>query len=450
MMPGMNGIEFLKNIQHYHHLTSVIIMTGYPSMNAVIDAMHNGASDFLVKPFRIEDIKIIFQRLQKLHQLREKNWHLHQELVEKKKVEDLNKRLSKKIQFQTVLFNIVNALSEMRRPDDIYHYLVDMAVESCGAQKACFMIYDQEEAKLLVLSQKGLNIVPGMKADLSDDSNGKHIIDGRFIQTYFGKPMTTGIPLDNIQLHNGLITVPFNIRNEPFGVLFVADKSDNVLFDEEDEFILDFLSQKAALNIENMALYGNLKESLLASFLSLVSAIEAKDTYTQQHSSRVTEFAIMLAKKMKCTQNDIKRLELTGPLHDIGKIGIQDSILNKPGRLTDEEFAHIKTHPLIGVNIVSPLGLDPGEIAIIRSHHERWDGQGYPDGLEGENIPQVSRILAVADAFDAMTSTRAYRKALPFSKCIKELECNKGIQFDPEVVKAALAILKNRDGFSFG
>ena len=156
MMPGMNGIELLKKIQQYQHLTSVILMTGYPSMKAVIDAMHNGASDFLIKPFRFEDIKVIFQRLEKLHQLREKNWELHQELEEKKEVEELNKQLGKRIQFQTILFNIVNSLSEMNKPDEIYRYLVDKAVESCNAEKACFMIYDQEDAKMLVLAQKGI------------------------------------------------------------------------------------------------------------------------------------------------------------------------------------------------------------------------------------------------------------------------------------------------------
>ena len=442
MMPGMNGIELLKKIQQYQHLTSVILMTGYPSMKAVIDAMHNGASDFLIKPFRFEDIKVIFQRLEKLHQLREKNWELHQELEEKKEVEKLNKQLGKRIQFQTTLFNIVNSLSEMNKPDEIYRYLVDKAVESCNAEKACFMIYDQEDAKMLVLAQKGLGLSPGEKADLISGSNGKRIMKGDFIQSYFGKTMVEDIHLEKLHAHNGLMTVPFNIRNEPFGVLFIAGKKEGLTFDKEDEFILHFLSKKAALNIENMALYGNLKENLFASFLSLVSAIEAKDTYTQQHSSRVTEFAIKLAQKLGCSPEDIKRLEMTGPLHDIGKIGIQDSILNKPGSLTDDEFAHIKTHPLIGVNIVTPLDLDQGEIAIIRSHHERWDGRGYPDGLAGDNIPRVSRILAVADAFDAMNSSRAYRKALPFSVCIKELEGNCGTQFDPEVVKAALFLLK--------
>ncbi|MBN1850781.1 MAG: response regulator [Deltaproteobacteria bacterium] len=447
MMPGMNGIDLLKKIQPYHYPTNIIIMTGYPSMNAVIDSMHNGAADFLVKPFQFDDIKVVLKRLQRLRDLKEKNWALHQELGEKKKVEELNEQLGRRIHLQTILFNIVNSLSEMNQPNEIYRYLVDKAVESCIAEKACFMIYDREEAKLLVLSQKGLGLAPGVKADLTSGSNGKRMIDGVFIQSHFGKAFTGKIPLDKPYTFDGLISVPFNIRNEPFGVLLVADKKEGIPFDKEDEFILQFLSKKAALNIENMALYGNLKENLLASFMSLVSAIEAKDSYTQQHSSRVTDLSIKLAKKMRCSPEDIKRLELTGPLHDIGKIGIQDSILNKPGSLTDDEFAQIKTHPLIGVNIVSPLGLDKGEVAIIRNHHERWDGRGYPDGLSGEKIPRVSRILAVADAFDAMSSSRAYRQALPFIVCIHELERNSGTQFDPEVVKAALAVFKN-EGYS--
>jgi HD-GYP domain-containing protein (c-di-GMP phosphodiesterase class II) len=241
---------------------------------------------------------------------------------------------------------------------------------------------------------------------------------------------------------NGLMSIPFNIRNQPFGLLLLKNSKGNGGFKREDEFICKFLAEKTALNIENIALYDNLKENLFASLMSLVSAIEAKDPYTQQHSSRVTDYSLRVAEEMHCRPDDLRKLESAGPLHDIGKIGIKDNILNKPGRLTTEEFEHIKTHPLIGENIVSPLGLDEEELSIIRNHHERWDGKGYPDGIRGEEIPFLSRILAVADSFDAMSSDRAYRKALPYAVCIDELKENSGSQFDPNIVKAALSVFK--------
>jgi putative nucleotidyltransferase with HDIG domain len=240
------------------------------------------------------------------------------------------------------------------------------------------------------------------------------------------------------------MSVPFKIRSEPFGVLLIGEKEGQKKFDREDEFILGFLAEKAALNIENIALYDNLKQSLIASLMSLVSAIEAKDAYTQQHSTRVTEYALKLALELGCQHDDIQRLRSSAPLHDIGKIGIRDSILNKPDRLTKEEFEQIKAHPAIGVNIVAPLGLDSEELAIIRNHHERWDGSGYPDGLEKDMTPRLARILAVADAFDAMKSNRAYRNALPLSVCLQELKDNRGNQFDPEVVDAALTVLSEK------
>ncbi len=193
--------------------------------------------------------------------------------------------------------------------------------------------------------------------------------------------------------------------------------------------------------MENIALYDNLKQSFIATLLSLVSAIEAKDAYTQQHSTRVTEYAVRIAEKVGCCAEDIEMLRSTAPLHDIGKIGIQDHILNKPGRLTDEEFDMIRSHPMIGVNIVAPLGLDDQELAIIRNHHERWDGRGYPDRLEGEAIPLVARILAVADSFDAMSSDRAYRSALPLDVCFDEIRKNSGTQFDPRIAEIALEVL---------
>ena len=442
MMPEMNGMEVLKNLQKNQHLISVIVMTGYPSMEIVVDAMHNGASDFLIKPFRFQDVKLSMERIQMLHLLMEKNFLLNQELEKKKEVEDLNIQLENRIRLQSILYNITDSLSKINRSEDLYDYIVKKAVESCNAKKACFMIYDQENSSLLALAQVGLHgMDTGAQADMKIDSDGQSTLDRNFIKAYFENSNGKGVSFHTSIRNNGFMAMPFKIRKEPFGMLLVAEKEEKTGFDREDEFILGFLAEKTALNIENIALYENLKQSLIATLMSLVSAIEAKDPYTQQHSSRVTEYALKIACNMGYGPEDLQSIESSGPLHDIGKIGINDSILNKPGRLTEEEFKQIKTHPLIGVNIVSPLGLDQEEQAIIRNHHERWDGNGYPDGLKGENIPAPARILAVADAFDAMSSSRAYRDVLPLPVCLQELKDNSGSQFDPQVVKAALPVL---------
>jgi len=443
MMPGISGIDTLKQIKQIHQYTNVIIMTGYPSMDTVINAMRSGASDFLIKPFRLQDIKIILERIHRFQILMEKNWLLHQELEGKKEVEKLNRELEKMIGHQSRMYDIVDSLSRISKSEDLYKFIVTKSIDSCSARKACFIIYEHGEPEVLVLFQHGLgNIQPGLRIGINDQSREKLFLDEGFLETHFGSPYKEGLPLSNNGTNGNrrIIAVPFHIRNEPFGVLIAGDKEGGKFFNDEDKFILMFLAERTALNIENIALYNNLTQSLMASLTSLVSAIEAKDPYTHQHSSRVTEYSIKIASKMGCSHDDIHRLESSGPLHDIGKIGIHDSILNKPAMLTPEEFEEIKNHPLIGVNIVAPLGFDPQEQAIIRNHHERWDGKGYPDGLSGASIPRLSRILSVADSFDAMNSNRAYRKSLPFLVCIGELQKNSGTQFDPEVVEAAVSV----------
>ncbi len=438
MMPGIGGLETLKRIHESHQLTNVIIMTGYPTMETVIDAMRSGASDFLVKPFRLQDIKIILERISRLKILMEKNWRLNQELEEKQEVEKLNIELEKRIRHQTMMYNIVDSLSRINKTEDLCRFIVKKSMETCQAQKACFLIHDDENTdNYILLSQTGLkNITPGTTITI-DKNEAEQDIKRSLFKSCFG----IGAGTDS-----NYLSIPFNIRNEPFGLLLVGEKADVGAFDSDDEFILKFMAERTALNIENMALYDNLMQSLIASLMSLVGAIEAKDKYTRQHSSRVTQYAIEIAKIMDCSEDDLQRLRTCAPLHDIGKIGINDSILNKTSRLTDEEFDIIKSHPLIGVNIVSPLGLDRDELAIIRNHHERWDGKGYPDGLAAEKIPLLSRILVVADSFDAMSSDRAYRKAIPINKCIEELIQNKGTQFDPDVVDASIkAFTENID-----
>ncbi|MFC2166322.1 HD-GYP domain-containing protein, partial [Acidobacteriota bacterium] len=173
---------------------------------------------------------------------------------------------------------------------------------------------------------------------------------------------------------------------------------------------------------------------------SLVSAIDAKDQYTRHHSTRVTEYSLKIAKSMDFSEKEMEDLELAGYLHDIGKIAVPESILNKPGPLTDEEFALIKEHPVRGENILKPM-VEFSEISrIVRAHHEHYNGKGYPDGIKGLGIPLGARIMGVADAYDSITSERPYRKSASHRTAVKEITRCSGTQFDPNVVQHFLEI----------
>ncbi len=183
-----------------------------------------------------------------------------------------------------------------------------------------------------------------------------------------------------------------------------------------------------------------IKKVFAGALSALANALEAKDVYTQGHSKRVTMLAVEIAREMHLSPIQVEQIKLAGMFHDIGKIGIKDNILNKNGPLTPEEFAEIKKHPQIAVDIIGDL-IDKEILDIVLYHHERYDGKGYPAGLKGEEIPLGARILAVADSWDAMTSERPYRKALPRHVAIEEIEKNAGTQFDPKIASVFLEII---------
>ena len=187
-----------------------------------------------------------------------------------------------------------------------------------------------------------------------------------------------------------------------------------------------------------------LEELFLASVQSLAEALEVKDPYTRGHSIRVSQYSSVIARALELDSEVVRQVELGGHVHDIGKIGVREMVLNKPGKLTDEEYEHIMTHPVVGWKILSPLLRDaPIALSIVRSHHERYDGRGVPDGLAGTAIPLGARVAAVADAFDAMTSFRPYRGTpMTIEETLAELSSHKGTQFDPECVDAFVAAVR--------
>jgi HD-GYP domain-containing protein (c-di-GMP phosphodiesterase class II) len=238
-----------------------------------------------------------------------------------------------------------------------------------------------------------------------------------------------------------LIAAPLKIRSSLFGALVLKANNGKGPLKERDLYYLNFVLDKASSSIENFALYDNLYQSLFSILYAFVETLEARDAYTKQHSARVTHYAVALAKALERSDEEIEILQVSANLHDIGKIGIPDQILLKPGRLTDEEYEVIRKHPLIGSHIIGHFEMWAKEKQVIKAHHERWDGRGYPEGLKREEIPYLARIISVADVYDALTSDRSYRSKMSQEKAVTILEENSGSQFDPEILSLFLNLL---------
>ena len=227
---------------------------------------------------------------------------------------------------------------------------------------------------------------------------------------------------------------------KPFHLDEVRARVGQVL--EKRRLVLENRGYQVRLEERVQAQARRLEDQFLATMQAFAHALEVKDRYTRGHSIRVSQYSVQIAHAMKLSPELVREIEIGGHVHDIGKIGVREAVLNKPGPLTDEEYQHIMTHPMVGWRILSPVLTDyPLSLHIVRSHHERFDGRGIPDGLSGTAIPLVARIAAVADSFDAMTSGRAYRRGgrLTLQAAVAELERCSGTQFDPDVVRAFLA-----------
>ena len=197
------------------------------------------------------------------------------------------------------------------------------------------------------------------------------------------------------------------------------------------------------INNELSDTYEKLEQAYLESIQTLRYTVEAKDTYTRGHSDRVSEFSVLIGKHLHLPDADIDTLRIGGLFHDIGKIGVPDTILQKEAKLTNDEYSQIKQHPNIGVHILSHAKIFQNILPIVEHHHERFDGKGYPGRLAGQNIPYLARITSIADSFDAMSSRRSYRDSLPLDVIISEFQKGRGTQFDPKLTDIFLDILEN-------
>jgi HD-GYP domain-containing protein (c-di-GMP phosphodiesterase class II) len=235
------------------------------------------------------------------------------------------------------------------------------------------------------------------------------------------------------------VSVPLKASGRTLGVITVSSLSRR-RFADTDVHLLSRLAADAGMALENANLYGEVQRGFLETVAALAEAVDAKDPYTRGHSERVTGLAIAVAKELGVAGGDLEALSSAAVLHDIGKIGVAEQILSKPGPLSDTEWEAMRAHPDLGAAIVGPVSALRQVVPLLKHHHERWDGTGYPAKLKGEEIPLGSRILALADAYEAMTSDRAYRKAMPPERAVEILKEGAGRQWDPGVVIAFLKV----------
>ena len=430
-MPEMDGLELAEYIRKIDNTIPVIIMTGYPSLNNTIRTIKNGVVDFLIKPIRLNQMEVCLKRVLREQLLFVENIILKKEVKGKKQLKKLNKELIYKVEELNILNKIMSDFTITSSSSDIFKRLIDTTIKIMHADEARFYIINNAapfEITTSISNSAGTdNAIEKLIMETVSDATPLLISENKGAY---------GLPEDILSF----MVVPLAIRGKVFGILTACIKKSRIRFTEKDLYYLSFMTNKAAYAIENLALYENIYENLFSTLYAFVKTIEARDSYTQQHSNRVTKIAIVIGKEMGCTSEELDILNFAGHLHDIGKIGIRDVILLKPNIYTKEERNIIKEHSIIGANIIGQLWLLESEKEIIKSHHERFDGTGYPDGLKKEEIPLLARILSVADVYDAISSNRAYRKKMEKNNTIKIIKEGRGTQFDPDVVDVFLKL----------
>ncbi|MGM9992139.1 MAG: HD domain-containing phosphohydrolase [Candidatus Bruticola sp.] len=326
------------------------------------------------------------------------------------------------------LQEIGNSLNSSIDVPKTLHKVLDHACSLLGAKNASLMLLESDKQHLRIREAKGLSqeVIDKTRVRLGERVSGKVAQQGRPVS------LPRGISSTGEELEAALC-VPLKVSDKVIGVLNVRGHKDSNEFTEDDIDLATRLASMSAAAIENAELHDKLQNLFVESITALANAIDARDPYTRGHSERVAAFSVVIAERLNFTAEEIWDLRNAALLHDIGKIRIRDNILNKPDKLSNEEYEEMQRHAVYGAGIMMPVKSFRPLIPYILHHHERYDGGGYPDKKRGNEIPLCARIICVADSFDAMTSNRPYRKGMPIEKAIRIINENRGSQFDPGI-----------------
>jgi putative nucleotidyltransferase with HDIG domain len=356
---------------------------------------------------------------------------------------ELFEQREQRVQELTALNTLASVFGQDIQLEALLERALKQAIAVAAAGSGSIMLLDPATKLLTIRASQGLDpeVVRDTKLALGEQIAGWVAQN----QTSLLLPGETPSPFSD-ELERGRVRsalcIPLVSKERVIGVLSLNRSKYSPTFTQQNLSVVSSFAAQLAVAIENAQLYSDLEGHVLGTITALAAAVEAKDPYTFGHSSEVTSGALAIAKEMGIDAEQTEILRKAAILHDIGKIGVDGSILNKAGRLTAEEFTHIRRHPAIAANILSSLDFLHDVVPLVLHHHERYDGGGYPAGIAREAIPLGARIICVADAYDAMTSNRPYRPGMPRDMALVELTKNAGTQFDPDVVVAYVRVLE--------
>jgi HD-GYP domain-containing protein (c-di-GMP phosphodiesterase class II) len=326
--------------------------------------------------------------------------------------------------------------------EELLQSVLEDAVRTLKAQRGSILLADPHNGELRLRSQLAPELPDHQKRVYSKTVAQRSFEKGESVlcsDVRAELDLRSSISV-RIGTMSSLICAVLRSPRKRLGVLHLDRGLTQIPFDQNDFFLADAIAANLAIGIECALLVEEQRDQFAQTVASLARAVEVRDYYTGNHTRRVTDYALLLSDEVRLSLAERNKIQIGTPLHDVGKIGIDDAILRKPDKLTASEYEHMKLHTVKGAEILGSINALHPMIPIVRHHHEHWDGSGYPDGLAGDQIARVARIVAVADAFDAMTSDRPYRKAFPVDDAFAELTRKAGSHFDPELVAAFLRL----------
>jgi response regulator RpfG family c-di-GMP phosphodiesterase len=435
-LPGMDGIELIREAMQVLPDIIPVVMTGNASLDTARAAVRGGAFDYVLKPFDIAEVRIAVAGA-----------------LERKRLLDENARLRELGE----LFIISETINSLREEKTLLEFVLKSALAKVGATRGSIMLRDRDGETLRIAVSVGLpdDVKGSAVVKLGEGisgwvaKEGKPLLIADVEQDAHFKDASHKLPDKSfvsvpIETHDEEgVSLPVKSSKQVLGVINVNRKLNGHPFTASDLKTLSILANQAAVSLDNARLFASLQDAYLMTIRSLVLALEAKDAYTHGHSQRVTAICERIGTMLGMSSDDLDCLRTAATLHDIGKIAIPESVLNKPGPLNDAEWDMLRRHPVAGCEVLAPVTFLTPAMPIIRHHHERQDGSGYPDGIEAHTLSKSIRTIIVADAYDAMASDRAYRGALRDEEIESQLTENSGTQFDPDIVAIMLELHRN-------